>query len=174
MSTALSDKHRIRFESEWASWAADSLLPSESALYRALGHTSKVNVHPHTPLVLYETVQSLPVELDTLHLVDFQLSIRNGPEALFRSAKGLEFSLTTTPFKLPCSDLFMWLPAMNDIRWCPERWNDRNTPRIFRTTVAFRQRANPALALEEGCRYLSRQRDFRERLKALQDQLQNV
>lgn len=174
MSVALSDKHRIHFESEWASWAADSLLPSETALYRALSYTSKVNVHSHTPLVLYEPVQGLPVALDLLHLVDFKLDLSTGPEAFFRTTSGLEFTLTTTPFKLPDADLFLWLPSMNDIRWCPERWNDRTSPRIFRTAVAFRQRMNPAFPLEDNCRYLSKQRDFRERLKGLQEQLQTV
>lgn len=161
---SLPPEVRIQYEHNWANRAVKDGLPTATkALWHTFRHASRVHAFPHRTYVVWHLVDGLPVVLDTVRIADVSLSLERGVTVLLKLSKELGCQLvSSTPSKLPGLDVFFWVPAFNEVRWCPNDWNDHGSARILRIALNFKQMRSLANGPVEGAHYLNELEDLRK------------
>lgn len=160
MSSVLAEKSRLHFENAWTNSLVRSYLsPEDTLAFNALRFTGKFHIHPHTTLVVWRKVGDVPEILANFRWTDMKVSFKTGPVAIL-TGDLLNFTATHVPHRIPGTDVFIWLPGMNELRWCPMTWDDPKSPRILRTGIIYKQQGCIEDGAREGTHYLSTHKSF--------------
>lgn len=155
----LTDESRIRYEYRWSNHAAKySLNASEHALWLAHRHSSRTFFHPRRRYVVWTKNEGCAAQvLDVLQLAQdgHRLSMARGIELQVTRRSGDPLTITSIPSKLPGLDVFLWVPAINDVRWAPLDYDEPSSERLLRVAVNFKQSRSPQQTLVEGVQYFS-------------------
>lgn len=156
----LPANERALSEFKWASHAARMRLSREDqALFFDCTHTARLLARPGSDFVISTFTNGRAEILDSIRLVNLQLSPVTGLRLTFERADGTHFSIDPNPSKLPGLDVFFWVPAFGELRWTPYDWSDARSERELRVMFAIRTRHGFKNKVE-GAHYISKASDF--------------
>lgn len=162
MAQPLTPEDRRRYELSWAAQAVKlSCTAAELEDWRAYRYTSRLHAYRDKILLIWRYQNGQPVVVGTLRVTGISLSFASGLQIAATLRNGEHYVITSTPSKLPSLDVFIWAPALNEVRFTPSDWENANAQRTVRFALNFKQKRNPVDGPEEGQHYLSELTGFR-------------
>lgn len=168
----LSEAERIRLEFTWANGAVREATPDDADAFQGLRHGSRMFVYPDKLLIAWSLDAGLHDGV-TIHNVyrvtGIDCDFLEGIRLVLCDQQDQRHLISHVPIRLPGLDVFLWMPAFNEVRFTPKDWFKPMRPTQFRVGLNFKQTRSLAGGPEEGCHYFSELVDFRRRFPHLSD-----
>lgn len=153
-----------RYEREWANTEALLRLSKpDYKLWEAMRHVSRLHVRNDTALVQFRTVDGGQCVDEIWRASDLRVSFTTGIWLTLRNRHGGEFNVTHMPTKVPGSEIFMWLPYFNELRWNAKNWNDPQGRRELQLALAFKSMTDIDQHFKEDTDYVLELSKFNKR-----------
>ncbi len=166
MAQVLTPEDRRRYE---LLWAAEAVVKPDLPAWQSYRYTSRLHAYLNKILLVWQYSNGQPEVLEVLRVQDIGLGFTTGLSVKLTRKDGSLVTVNNLPSKLPGLDVFIWLPALGEVRFTPSEWDNPRSPRTIRFGLNFKQKRNPVDGPEAGQHYLSELTGFRRMWPAFSD-----